>query len=208
MSLEAAATIGAILTGGRATRLGGGDKGLLTVGGRTIIERVAGVFRPHCRLVILNANGDPARFAAFRLPVVADSVPDQAGPLAGILAAMDWAAAQSPPAEQVFTAPGDTPFLPSDLVPRLAAARRTAGSAVVCARSGARHPVVALWATALRDDLRHALAQEGVRKVGTFLDRHAVAYADWPFEPLDPFFNVNTPDDLARANELALKVET
>jgi molybdopterin-guanine dinucleotide biosynthesis protein A len=164
---------------------------------------VLGRLRPQCTAVSLNANGDPARFADTGLPVVADSVPDFAGPLAGILAGLDWAAAQRPDLADVVSVPGDCPFLPDDLVERLLAARRAGGTPLACARSGEwRHPVVALWPVALREDLRGAL-REGLHKIEAWTARHGVAIADWPAAPVDPFFNVNTPADAAEAERIA-----
>lgn len=200
-------SIGAIIAGGQASRLGGGDKGLRRVGGRTILARVIDVLQTGCETLVLNANGDPARFAGLGLPVVADSLAAHPGPLAGILAVLDWAADAYPHAAYVATAPADTPFLPADLVARLEAQRRESGAAIVCARSGGiRHPVAALWPVALRGDLRRALVDEGMRKAGLYLARHAVAEVDWPSEPVDPFFNVNTADDLAAAEAIAARL--
>lgn len=196
--------VGVILAGGAASRMGGGHKGLLRVGGRTIFERVASVLRAGCGSVVLNANGDAEALAFLGLPVVPDSLPDLPGPLAGVLAAMDWAAEARPGATHVVTAPGDTPFLPGDLVAKLVAARDEADAGIACARSGgATHPVAALWPVSLREELRRAIVEEDLRKVGLFQARHAVAYANWAVAPVDPFFNVNTPDDLAEAVALA-----
>jgi len=184
--------------------MGGGDKALIAIGGVAILDRVLGQLRPACTRIILNANGDPARFARYGLPVVADSIPDFAGPLAGILAGLDWAATNAPDIAWIASTPGDCPFLPGDLVPRLHEARREAGTPLACARSGDwRHPVVALWPVALREDLRHALIQEGLRKIEVWTARHGVAIAEWPAKPIDPFFNVNTPEDAAQAERLA-----
>jgi molybdenum cofactor guanylyltransferase len=197
-------TLGLVLAGGLARRMGGGDKARIAIGGATILQRVLACLAPQCARVIINANGDPARFADTRLPVVADSVPDFAGPLAGILAGLDWAAANAPPCEWLASVPGDCPFLPADLVTHLQRARIAAGTPLACARSGEwRHPVVALWRVSLRDDLRRALVDEGLRKIEIWTARHGVAVADWPAEPVDPFFNVNTPEDAARAREIA-----
>ena len=139
-------TLGLVLAGGLARRMGGGDKALIAIGGTAILDRVIVRLRPHTTAIILNANGDPARFARFRLPVVADSVPDFAGPLAGILAGLDWAAAHAPGLDWIASAPGDCPFLPHDLIPRLHQVREAAGTPLACARSGDwRHPVVGLW---------------------------------------------------------------
>src|SRR5215213_8329815 len=159
-------TQGVLLAGGLARRMGGGDKPMRTIGGRTILERVVARFAPQCDGLILNANGDPARFAATGLPVVPDSVPDFAGPLAGILAGLDWAAEHAPEIEWIASVPGDCPFLPRGLVARLHAARHAANTPLACARSGDwRHPVVGLWPVALRDDLRRALVDEELRKI-------------------------------------------
>ena len=196
--------LGLVRVGGLARRMGGGDKARIRVGGKTILERVLARLRPQCARIILNANGDPARFADTALPVVADSVPDFAGPLAGILAGMDWAAAHAPDIADIISVPGDCPFLPRDLVARLIAARAIAGTPLACAQSGDwRHPVVALWPVKLRDDLRHALVDEGLRKIEAWTARRGVAIAEWPSMPFDPFFNVNTPADAAEAERIA-----
>jgi molybdopterin-guanine dinucleotide biosynthesis protein A len=197
-------TLGLVLAGGLARRMGGGDKARIRIGGTTILERVLARLTPQCSGVIINANGDPARFADTRLPVVADSVPDFAGPLAGILAGLDWAAAKAPDCEWLASVPGDCPFLPNDLVARLHEARRVANTPLACARSGEwRHPVVGLWPVALREDLRRALLDEGLHKIEIWTARYGVAIADWPTEPVDPFFNVNTPEDAAHAETMA-----
>jgi molybdopterin-guanine dinucleotide biosynthesis protein A len=197
-------TLGLVLAGGQARRMGGGDKASLQVGGKTILARVLARLVPFCDSIILNANGDPARFARYGLPVVADSVPDFAGPLAGILAGLDWAAENAPGVEWLASAPGDCPFLPKDLVPRLHAARIAEAKPLACARSGEwRHPVVGLWPVGLRDDLRRALTVDGLHKIEAWTGRHGVAFAAWPDRPFDPFFNVNTPEDLAKAEDIA-----
>src|SRR5882724_1294241 len=184
--------------------MGGGDKARIRIGGATILARVLARLTPQCAAVILNANGDPARFADTALPVVPDSVPDFAGPLAGILAGLDWAAAHAPEIAWVASAPGDCPFLPDDLVSRLHEVREKAGTPLACTRSGGwRHPVVALWPVALREDLRRALIDESLHKIEVWTGRHGVAIAAWPDRPADPFFNVNTPEDLAKAEDLA-----
>jgi molybdenum cofactor guanylyltransferase len=197
-------TLGLVLAGGLARRMGGGDKARIKIGGRTILARVLDCVAPQCERVIINANGDPARFGDTGLPVVADSVPDFAGPLAGILAGLDWAAANARQIEWLLSVPGDCPFLPQDLLARLHQARVAAGTPLACARSGEwRHPVVALWPMALREDLRRALTGEGLHKIEIWTARHGIAIADWPEKPIDPFFNVNTPEDAARAEGLA-----
>jgi len=197
-------TFGLVLAGGLARRMGGGDKALIRIGNETILQRALARLKPQTTGIVLNANGDPARFASFGLPVVADSVPDFAGPLAGILAGLDWAAANRPEIEWVVSVPGDCPFLPRDLVAKLHAARISENKPLACAHSGDwRHPVVALWPVALREDLRHAITVEDLRKIEVWTARYGVALADWPAEPVDRFFNVNTPEDVEKAIRLA-----
>jgi molybdopterin-guanine dinucleotide biosynthesis protein A len=184
--------------------MGGGDKARIKVGGATILERVQARLAPQCARIILNANGEPTRFADSGLTVVPDDVPGFAGPLAGILAGLDWAATHMPEIADIASVPGDCPFLPGDLVARLAAARTAGGTPLACARSGEwRHPVVGLWPVALRADLRQALTEEDLRKIEIWTARHGVAIAEWPAEPVDPFFNVNTPADAAAAERMA-----
>jgi molybdopterin-guanine dinucleotide biosynthesis protein A len=200
-------TLGLILAGGLARRMGGGDKLRLRIGEATILQRVVSCIAPQCSRLVINANGDPARFADTGLPVIADTVPDFAGPLAGIVAGLDWAAANAPDAAWLVSVPGDCPFLPNDLVARLHEARVVAGMPLACARSGAwRHPVVGLWPVPLRDDLRRALTDEGLHKIELWTARHGVAIAAWPDQPIDPFFNVNTPEDAARAATIAAQL--
>ena len=199
-------TLGLVLAGGLARRMGGGDKARIELGGITILDRVLATLSAQCTGIIINANGDPARFADTGLTVVPDNVEGYPGPLAGILAGLDWLKAQDSGIEWMMSVPGDCPFLPDDLAERLHAARRTMGAGVplACARSGEwRHPVVGLWPLALRDDLRKALVEEDLRKIEVWTARHGIAIADWPAEPIDPFFNVNTPEDAAKAERLA-----
>ena len=197
-------TLGLVLAGGLARRMGGGDKALIAIAGITILERVVTRLRPACTGIVLNANGDPARFARFDLPVIADSVPDFAGPLAGVLAGLDFAAGHLPDVAWVASAAADCPFLPHDLVFRLHEARRNADVPLACARSGDwRHPVAALWPVALRADLRRALVEEGLHKIEVWTARYGIALAEWPTKPVDPFFNVNTPQDVSEAERLA-----
>jgi molybdopterin-guanine dinucleotide biosynthesis protein A len=194
---------GVILAGGQATRMGGGDKGLRLLGGQSLLSRVHDRLAPQVDRLALNANGDPARFAAIGLPVVSDSVTGFAGPLAGVLAGMDWAAAQG--ADTIVTAAADTPFFPCDLVPRLLLASEGMAHPLVLAatpdseRGQARHPTFGLWPVALRDDLRDALGG-GLRKVVMWTQTHGGREALFPDE--DAFFNVNTPEDLARAETM------
>lgn len=197
------AILGIILAGGQGRRMGG-DKPLQELAGRPLLAHVAARLAPQVDAVILNANDDPARYAAFGLPVAADPVPDFAGPLAGILAGMDWARANRPETAALLSVPADAPFLPRDLAVRMMAARDRAGAEIACAASGGQlHPVVGLWPLALRDDLRHALIADGVRRMTDYTARHHMAQAAFGTDPVDPFFNVNTPADLAAAEALA-----
>ncbi|MGY3444046.1 MULTISPECIES: molybdenum cofactor guanylyltransferase MobA [unclassified Bradyrhizobium] len=195
---------GVLLAGGLARRMGGGDKPMRVIAGRTILQRVIDRLAPQCGGLIINANGDPARFAAFGLPVVADDVADFPGPLAGILAALDWTAANRPDANWVLSAAGDCPFLPRDLVTRLEQARAAEDAELAVASSGGQtHPVIGLWSVRLRNELRHALVEEDIRKIDRWTARYPLATVAWPTEPLDPFFNANTVEDIAEADRLA-----
>jgi len=205
--------LGVILAGGQASRMGGGDKGLLSLGHRTILDHVIDRLEPQVAGMALNANGDPARLSRFALPVLRDSIADHPGPLAGVLAGLDWAAEQG--GETIVTVAADTPFFPCDLVARLllaaegmthplalAATPRPEGEGTrSMTRSGlVRHPTFGLWPVALRDDLRAALA-DGLRKVVLWTEKHDGREALFDM-PGDPFFNVNTPEDLARARAM------
>ncbi len=197
--------LGLILAGGHASRLGGGDKTLLAVGGRTILERIVERLGPQCDGLVLSANGPPDRFPGWAGPVVPDH-PDDAGkgPLAGLLAGLDWAAAKRPDLAVVLTVSADTPFLPRDLADRLAVARAAEADTIAFARSAGReHPLVALWPTAFRTRLRQGLRREGLRRVRDALQLLAPVAVDWPVDPVDPFFNVNTPAELDLAERLA-----
>lgn len=196
-------TLGLLLAGGLARRMGGGDKPLRTIAGRSILAHVIERLAPQCDGLVVNANGDPARFADYGLPVVADSVPDFAGPLAGILAGLDWMAVHRPETEWLVSVAADTPFIPDDLVARLHEARETQGVPLACAASGGwTHPVIGLWPVRLRADLRHALTVEDERKIDRWTARHGCASAEWPVTPVDPFFNANKPEDLDEAERL------
>ncbi|MBE7181025.1 MAG: molybdenum cofactor guanylyltransferase MobA [Terriglobus roseus] len=191
--------LGLILAGGRARRMGGGDKTLLRLGGRTLLEQVVERLGPQCGAgLALSANGDPARFAGFPGPILPDPLPGQLGPLAGVLAGLEYAAAHG--IAQVVSVSGDAPFLPEDLVVRLQVAMP--GSGLAFAASGARqHPTIALWPPAVRVDLRTYL-ERGERRVGAFIECRGAVAATWPIVPADPFLNVNTPEDLADAEKL------
>lgn len=157
---------------------------------------------PQCATLILSANGDPRRFSAFGLAVVADDPPDFSGPLAGILAGMDYCARRAAQCAYVASLPADTPFPPGDFVARLAWAAAEGADIAVAASGGRQHHAAALWPVALASDLRRALS-DGIRKVAQFSQAYRVATVEWPATPFDPFFNVNTPEDL-RSAEAAL----
>ena len=198
---------GLILAGGLGRRMGGGDKPLLPVGGMPMLARVIERLRPQVERLVLNANGDPARFAQYGLPVVADTIEGFAGPLAGILAGMRWSLAHVPAARHIATVSSDAPFLPTDLVARLSSEIADRPDAISLARSGGDvHPVIGLWPVALADDLEAWLAA-GTRKVLVWVDRHPSAQVDFPQieiggRRIDPFFNANTPEELAAARAL------
>ncbi|WP_298839338.1 molybdenum cofactor guanylyltransferase MobA [uncultured Roseobacter sp.] len=197
--------LGVILAGGQATRMGGGDKGLLELGGQTLLARVIDRLEPQVAAIALNANGDAARFDGYGLTVLADSVTGFAGPLAGVLAGLDWAAEQG--ADTIVTAAADTPFFPGDLVPRLLLASDGMEHPLALAatpdpeRGSNRHPTFGLWPVALRSDLRAAL-EGGLRKVVLWTDKHGGQEAVFPVVGADPFFNVNTPEDLRQAGAM------
>ncbi|MFO1036737.1 MAG: molybdenum cofactor guanylyltransferase MobA [Geminicoccaceae bacterium] len=196
-------TLGLILAGGLARRMGGGDKCLRVLGGRTLLEHVVERVRPQVSGLVLNANGDPGRFERFGLPVVGDVVEGFAGPLAGILTGLEWARTNRPGTEWVVSIAADTPFLPRDLVGKMTAAVERERADMACAASGGRtHPVFGLWPVRLAGDLRRALVDEGERKIDAWTARYRVAVAEFATDPVDPFFNANTPEDLAEAEHL------
>ncbi len=180
--------------------MGRGDKALLPFGTGCLLDSVIARLGPQVAALALNANGDPARFARFGLPVLSDPLTDHPGPLAGVLASMDWALAEG--ADAVVTAPADTPFLPCDLVPRLILATETGGASLAIAATDREHPTCALWPVSLRARLAATL-ERGQRKVGDFVHAEGAALARFPAATPDPFFNINTPEDLARAQALA-----
>lgn len=195
--------LGVILAGGLSSRMGGGDKSLLTLGGRPVLAHVIERLQEQVCSIALNANGDPARFVEFDLPVLPDSEPGFPGPLAGVLAGMDWAAGQG--AKRIVTIAADTPFYPTDLVQKLEEAAQDAPIALaatqVPGRGILRHPTFGLWPVALRDDLRSAL-RSGLRKIVAWTDRHGTALAWFSSEPFDPFFNLNRPEDMLEAETI------
>ena len=205
--------VGVILAGGQARRMGGGDKPLKQIAGRTMLDRVIARLSPQVTKIVLNANGDPARFSATGLPVAADPVEGFAGPLAGVLAGMRWAKANAAHARFILTVAGDTPFFPLDLGSRFfAAAGGDEGTIALAETGGKAHPVFGLWPVALADDLHDFLTHGETRKVLAWADRHG--RVDVPFDAItvddtsvDPFFNVNTPEDMSRAERIARVLE-
>lgn len=196
---------GVLLAGGQSQRMGGGDKCLRLLAGKPILAHVIERARPQVAALVLNANGDAARFAAFGLPVVADDIAGFAGPLAGVLAGLDWAAANLPQATHVASFATDAPFLPRDLVAALRDGMREGAYQLACAASDGRaHPVFGLWPLALREDLRQALIG-GLRKVDQWTGRYRLIEVEFPAAPVDPFFNANRPEDLAEAERLVTR---
>lgn len=194
---------GLILAGGLARRMGGGDKALVEIGGRPLLTHVIARLRPQVAGLVLNANGDAARFASFGLPVVADDIPGFAGPLAGIVAGLDWLARERPHATHAVSIAADTPFIPLDLAARLDAARVEQKARLACAASGGwTHPVIGLWPIDMRHDLRRALVDEDLRKIDLFTARYTIVRVEWDVLPFDPFFNVNAPEDVAEAENI------
>ena len=194
------AVAGVLLAGGLSRRMGGGDKCLLKLGGRTLLERVIERARPQVSALVLNANGDPARFASYGLPVTADAVKGFAGPLAGVLTGLEWAARNAPGCRWVASFATDAPFLPTDMVQRMVDALAAERAEMACAASGGRaHPVFGLWPVSLADALRRALVAEEVRKVDVWTARYRLIEVEFPAEPIDPFFNANRPEDLKAA---------
>jgi molybdopterin-guanine dinucleotide biosynthesis protein A len=195
--------VGLLLAGGQSRRMGGGDKCLRVLAGRTLLARAIERIAPQVDELILNANGDAQRFSDAGLPVVGDVVDGFAGPLAGVLTGMCWVRENRPAVRWLATFPTDAPFLPTDLVARLLDAVAERGLPLACAMSAGRtHPPVALWDVGLADDLRTAMIDEGLRKIDVWTARHGIAHVDWPAEPFDPFFNANRPEDLAEAGRL------
>lgn len=195
--------LGVLLAGGGSRRMGGGDKCLRELAGRPILAHIVERVAPQVDQLILNAGGDAARFDRFGLPVVADSLPGQAGPLAGVLTGLEWAREHMPGCSWVASFACDAPFVPENLVDLLAAAVARDRADMACAASGGRtHPVFGLWPVRLAADLRRAVSEEDIRKVEAWTARHVRTIVDVPVAKVDPFFNVNTPEDLAAAGRL------
>jgi molybdopterin-guanine dinucleotide biosynthesis protein A len=198
---------GVLLAGGLSRRMGGGDKCLRGLAGRRVLDHVIARARPQVGPLVINANGDPARFAGFQLPIVADIVPDFAGPLAGVCTGMAWVRRAYPGCEWLASFATDTPFLPLDLVARLFVAIASDGAEMACASSSGRvHPVFGLWPVRLAGELHRALTLEGVRKVDAWTARYRLAVVDFSFNAVDPFFNANTQDDLEEAERLIVRL--
>jgi molybdopterin-guanine dinucleotide biosynthesis protein A len=205
--MEATPVAGVILAGGLSRRMGGGDKGLHVLGATSMLQHVVDRIRPQIGPLIVNANGDPARFSFLGLPIVPDPVAGYVGPLAGILAGMQWCCTHASTVRRIVSVTSDTPFLPAGLVMRLAAAVENQPLAIALAESdGGVHPATALWPVALADDLEGQLGG-GMRRVMQWAGRHTTIAVR--FEPVeingrlvDPFFNANTPEDLAEARAI------
>jgi molybdopterin-guanine dinucleotide biosynthesis protein A len=201
---------GVVLAGGLSRRMGGGDKGLLELAGRPMLNHVVCRLRPQVGAMVVNANGDPARFAPLGLPVVPDTIGGYVGPLAGVLAGMRWSVANAPTARWIVTAPGDAPLLPSDLVGRMIEAVEGRPGAIALAQShGELHPVIGLWPVALAQDLEEQLGN-GVRKVLHWTDQHGTVAVAFPPArvcglDIDPFFNANTPQELDQLRKMLAK---
>ncbi len=197
------AVVGVLLAGGRAKRMGGGDKGLETLGGRPIIDHIVERTRPQVSALLINANGDPDRFQYLGLPVRADVIEGFQGPLAGVLTGLEWTLEQAPGAGWVASFATDAPFVPRDLVGRLLSAAEKEGAEMACARSGGRaHPVFGLWPVSLAGDLRRAMSEEEMRKIDRWTARYKLIEVDFSAQPFDPFFNINDPDNLDEAERL------
>jgi len=195
--------IGLILAGGQSRRMGGVDKALLMLGGETLIARAVARAKPQVSELIINANGDPARFAHFGLPVIADRVGGFQGPMAGILAGLDWVRANRPNAKWLASFSCDSPFFPADMVKELLARAERENAQVAVAASGERHhPVFALWSASLPVTSESVLNDSGSRKMDDFAGRFCNVRVPFPSDPIDPFFNINTPDDLKRAEAM------
>lgn len=203
---EMADTVGVLLAGGLARRMGGGDKPLKSLGGTPILDRVIARARPQVSELLLNVNGDPARFAPYGLPTAGDVIDGHAGPLAGVLTGMEWAAQNRPEAVWLASFATDAPFFPEDLVRRMRDAVEEQGADMACAMSAGRtHPVFALWPIGLKDALRRAMVEEDMRKIDAWTARFKIIHVEFSADPVDPFFNINKPENLAEAETLLME---
>jgi molybdopterin-guanine dinucleotide biosynthesis protein A len=198
--MSEAGPLAVVLAGGLARRMGGGDKPLLDLGGRPLLRHILDRLRPQVSLLALNVNDAAGRYQPFGLTLLPDSLRGRPGPLAGILAALDWAASVG--VGHVLTVPGDTPFLPPDLARRLGAALLAGAPAAMAASGGRRHPIAGLWPVAAREGLRRAVRDEGLRRADDWARGLGTVTVEFAIDPFDPFFNLNSPDDLAEAERL------
>jgi molybdenum cofactor guanylyltransferase len=202
--MSKAAFAGAIIAGGRASRMGGEEKAFKTAGTRTILDRAIACLEEAAGAVIINASGDEGRFVSRGLPVVRDILTSVSTPLAGIHASLAWAAKNK--LDWLVTVPADTPFLPRDLAPRLIAAAQVTGAAIATS-GGQDHFVIGAWRASLKCDLEQGLLTGGLFRVKDWAARTRAARVEWPVTPYDPFFNVNTPEDLAEAERIAAEFD-
>jgi len=193
--------VAVVLAGGQGRRMGFVDKPLMPLGEQTLLDHVISRLSPQCSAIALNANGNSERFQSFQLPVISDSVDDHPGPLAGILAGLDWAALHQPQATHVISVPGDAPFIPRDLVAKLTQALGEGAELARAHSFGRRHPVVGLWPVSIRADLRDQLVNHDIRKIDLFTADYSMAEVEFEGVP-DPFFNVNTPEDRTEAERI------
>ncbi len=192
-----------ILAGGLARRMGNIDKAMVELAGQPLLEQVLQRMASQTPSMIINANGDPKRFSRWELPVVADTVSDFPGPLAGILAAMEWTRTNRPESNWIVSVPVDTPFIPRDLIERFSQTITDNKAELSCAKSDGRtHPVVGMWPVALADDLRTALTVDNIRKVDLWTGRFNLVHSEFETNPIDPFFNINRPEDIERAEQV------
>lgn len=203
---------GIVLAGGQSRRMGGGDKCLETLGGTPVLAHVISRLEPQVSRLVINANGDPSRFGPFGLPVVSDRLSGFHGPLAGVEAGLAWVSAQCPECSWAVTVPGDTPFIPTDLVERLAAAAEVTDAMAVATSDEGLHPVVGLWPVAMAGALGQALT-EGQRRASRWVEMQGATEVLFDKTEIggariDPFFNINRPEDLAAARALAGKTAT
>ncbi len=200
--------VGLLLAGGLSRRMGGGDKALTQLGGRSVLSRIIDLAKPQVSELLLNANGDPARFAEYGLPVVPDVIEGYAGPLAGVLTGLEWISQNRPQCQWLATFPSDAPFMPKDMIAQMEAEVEKQGAQLACAiTNGRSHPVVGLWPVALKNQLRKAMLEEEMRKIDLWTARYKLVEVEFSCDPVDPFFNANRPEDFGKAEELLALVE-
>ena len=200
--------VGLILAGGLSRRMGGGDKGLTLLGGKSVLARIIDIARPQVETLLLNANGDPERFSEYGLQVVGDVIDGFAGPLAGVLTGLEWLKQNQPDAQWLATFPSDAPFMPTNLVTRMMSEIEDQGAQMACAETNGRtHPVVGLWPVNLAGELRSAMIDEDMRKIDLWTARYTIVEVDFSCDPVDPFFNANRPEDFGEAERLLALVQ-